>query len=70
MQLHAIKPHLHAMALRVVRNRAIGGKQRKLSVAASVLVKRLDHATPGFMLAVVLSLISPRYSTWRCTTSR
>jgi len=53
MQLHAIKPHLHAMALRVVRNRAIGGKQRKLSVAASVLVKRLDHATPGFMLAVV-----------------
>ena len=53
MQLHAIKPHLHALALRVVRNRAIGGKQRKLSVAASVLVKRLDHATPGFMLAVV-----------------
>jgi hypothetical protein len=53
MQLHAIKPHLHAMALRVVRNRAIGGKQRKLSVAAGVFVKRLDHAAPGFMLAVV-----------------
>jgi hypothetical protein len=53
MQLHAIKPHLHAMALRVIRNCAIGGKRRKLSVAASILVKRLDHAAPGFMLAVV-----------------
>jgi hypothetical protein len=53
MQLHAIKPHLHAMAPRVLRNRAIGGKQCELPVAASVFVERLDHPTPGFTLAVV-----------------
>ena len=53
MQLHAIKPHLHAMAVRVLRNRATGGKQRQLPVVARVFVERLDHPTPGFVLAVV-----------------
>ncbi len=52
-ELHAIKPHLHAMALRMLRNRAIGGKQRQLPMTASVFVKRLNHPTPGFTLAVV-----------------
>ena len=53
MQLHRIKPHLHAMRLRMFRDRAIGWKQGELRAALSVFIEGFDLPTPGFMLIVI-----------------
>jgi hypothetical protein len=65
MQFHRVEPHLNAMGLRMFGNSAIGWKQGELRVAEGNLIEGLNLTTPSFMR---LSLISPRYSTWRCTT--
>ena len=53
MQLHRIEPHLDAMRLGVLGNRAIGGKQGELRVAARPFIKGFDQTTPSLVLTVV-----------------
>src|SRR5271165_949535 len=53
MQFHRVEPHLDAVRLGVIGDRAIGGKQRQLGVAARSLVKGFDLTTPSLLLAVV-----------------
>src|SRR5277367_5941710 len=53
MQLHPIKPHLHAKALGVIRHRLLGWKQGKLPMSPARFVERFDLMTPRFALAVI-----------------
>ena len=53
VQLHRIKPHLHAIAVSVDRNRAIGGKQRQLAMPPAVFIKRFDQIAPRLALAII-----------------
>src|SRR5271154_6041743 len=53
MQLHPIKPHLHAKALGVVRHRLLGWKQGKLPMSPARFVERFNLMTPRFALAII-----------------
>src|SRR5258708_18546661 len=53
MQLHCLQPHLYAIALGMLGNRAIGGKQGQLRVSSSPFIKGFDHPTPSLVLAIV-----------------
>jgi hypothetical protein len=53
MQLHRLKPHLHAISFGVLRHAAVGRKQSKLPISLIVCVQRLDDATPIRVLAVI-----------------
>src|SRR5580658_2536410 len=53
MQLHPIKPHLHAKALGVVRHRLLGWKQGKLPMSPARFVEGFDLMTPRFALAII-----------------
>ena len=65
-QLHGPEPDLHAMALGVIGQRPIGGEQARIGWC--VAPPRRRPRSPGAAASCWLSLISPRYSTWRCTT--
>src|SRR5580704_8799720 len=53
VQLHRIEPHLHAIAIGVFRNLAVGGKQRQLAVPPAAFIKGFDQMAPGLALAVI-----------------
>ncbi len=53
MQLHRIEPHLHAVRLRVLGNRSIGGEQGQLRMSLRLLIEGFDHTAPRRELAVV-----------------
>ena len=52
MELHLPEPDLHAMALGVLGQRPVGGKEGELRAAAPPL-ESLDDPAPGLLLAVV-----------------
>src|SRR5258707_3700013 len=53
MQLHCLQPHLYAIALGMLGNRAIGGEQSQLRVSSSPFIKAFEHPTPSLVLAIV-----------------
>src|SRR5580700_4474034 len=53
MQLHRIKPNLHAKAPGMIRHRSLGRKQGELSMPPAPLVEPFDHPAPRRVLAVV-----------------
>src|SRR5271154_5785752 len=53
MQLHPIKPHLHAKAFGVVRHRLLSRKQGKLPMSPARFVERFNLMTPRFALAII-----------------
>jgi hypothetical protein len=53
MQLHAIEPHLRAIALGVLRQRPFGWKQGQLRGALRALIEGFDDLAPRLALAVV-----------------
>jgi hypothetical protein len=65
MQLHLIEAHLYAIRSGMVRHRPFRGKQGQLRRLLRSFIEGFDNLTPCFTLAIV---ISPRYSTLRCTT--
>jgi hypothetical protein len=52
MQLHRLKPHLHAIALGVLGDTAVSREQSKCRYRI-VCVQRLDHTTASRVLAVI-----------------
>ena len=63
VQPQTAQPDMHHIAVQC-RCLPILGEQRDLSGLLAALVECLDRLAPRSALA---SLISPRYSTWRCT---
>jgi hypothetical protein len=53
MRLHCLQPHLYAIALGMLGNRAIGGKQGRLRVSSSPFIEGFDHPTLSLVLAIV-----------------
>jgi hypothetical protein len=53
VQFHALKPHLHAIALGMFGHAAIGGEQCQLPIFLIIYVERLDHPAPGLTLIVI-----------------
>ena len=53
MQLHRLKPHLHAISFGMLGHATVGREQGKLPVSLIVCVQRLDYTTPSHVLAVI-----------------
>src|SRR6516225_3247584 len=53
MQLHRLKPHLHAISFGMLGHAAVGREQSKLPVSLIVCVQRFDYTTPMRVLAVI-----------------
>jgi hypothetical protein len=53
MQLHRLKPHLHAISFGMLGQVAVGREQSKLPVSLIVCVQCLDYTPPIRVLAVI-----------------
>lgn len=64
MKLPAMEVHFNAVVFGMRGQRVVRGKERERAATLVLFIERLDHATPRLVL---LWLIAPRRSTWRCT---
>ena len=53
MKLHRLKPHPNSIALRVLGQLLLSGKERQLRLLLGPFIEGFDHPAPPLLLAVV-----------------